>query len=327
MTASPKQPTDGNDQSAAPASGSGSVLRAHVALGFAQVSFGLFPLFGKWALRGPEAGAVGFEPSVLACWRVAFGAIVFFAIALAVHGRRAIPKWRDLFVLQVCALLGIAVNQWLYLEGLERSTSINTGVLMMLVPLFTFVFAVLVRQERFEARRGIGIAVALVGASMLILQKGPPELSGEFLLGNLLLVGNTSCYAAYLVVSKPLMARYPPFTVVAWVYILSFWTILFVQPSAAQWAPPNLEASHWWALGLILLLPTSMAYLLNMYALQRVRASTTAVYVFSQPLIAALAGTLILGEALGPWAAAASAFIFVGIGLVVSRRRVRPAPA
>lgn len=292
-------------------------LLPHLALAAAQLCFGLFPLFGKLAFEA-------FEPGAVAGWRVAFGSVVIFGIAWLAHGRRVWPAWRDLPMLQVCALLGVAVNQALYLEGLERATSVNTGLMMMLVPLFTFVIAVCVRQEKFAWRRGLGIAIALGGTAQIVLARGL-DLSSSYLVGNLLLIGNTFCYAGYLVASKPLMARYPPIVVLAWVYVLSFWTFVFVTPGV-EWVPAEADAAAWRSLALIMLLPTFAAYLLNLYALRYVPASTTAVYVFAQPLIAAVAGTVFLGESVGWDLALAGACIFVGIALVVLRRASAATP-
>ena len=80
------------------------------------------------------------------------------------------------------------------------------------------------------------------------------------------------------------------------------------------------DRDAWISLGLILALPTSLCYLLNIWALERVAASTTAVYVFSQPLIAGVAGALLLDERLSGQTAFGAACIFVGIGLVVRSR-------
>jgi drug/metabolite transporter (DMT)-like permease len=293
-----------------------------MALGVVQVCFGLFPLFGLWAFRQPG----GFEPLAVACWRMLFGAVALFAICVAVHGRRAFPARRDLGLVFVCALLGVVLNQVLFLLGLERSTSTNAGLVLCLLPVFTFALAAFARQERASPLRSLGLAVALGGGALLFLGQSP-EFDARYGFGNLLMAINALSYSGYLVLSKPLAMRYPPLVVITWVYVLSLVTLPALGPFTG-WGtamlPPDVSARAWWSLAYVLVFPTTLAYLLNVFALSRLRASTTAVYVYVQPLIAALAGWLALDEAPTRMMLVAAACIFAGIWLV-SRRPRKPA--
>src|SRR5687767_5275868 len=69
-------------------------LAGHAALWAVQLCFGLFPVFGKWAI-----GPAGFSPLAIGGWRIAFAATVLGALAFALHGRRALPSGRDLALL------------------------------------------------------------------------------------------------------------------------------------------------------------------------------------------------------------------------------------
>ena len=287
-------------------------LSGHIALIGVQLCFGLFPYFGKLAFAD-------FSPRAVAAWRMTVAAAVFVAIAIAVHGRQMIPERRDFVRLLICSILGVAANQVLYLEGLERSTSVNSGLMMLLIPVFTFTIAVLVRQESFSMWRGLGIAVACAGTAQLVLQK-EADNTQPYLFGNLLIAANTLCYSVYLVMSKPLARRYPPLVLMAWVFLLSVWTTP-IYAAGVDLAPADASLSAWIALGLILLFPTVLGYLLNMFALSHVPASTTAVYVFGQPVIAGAAGVIYLGEPLHGSTLVAAAAIFLGIWLVVRPRR------
>jgi drug/metabolite transporter (DMT)-like permease len=280
----------------------------HLALLAVQVCFGLFPIFAKLAMQH-------FESRAVAVWRFGFGSAALLALALARHGRGALPRRADLPRLAACALLGVAVNMVAFLEGLERSTAVNAAFLMPVIPVYTLAIAVLARQERFDPRRGAGIALALVGTLLLLFQRGH-ELEGGHFEGNLLLVLNTLCYASYLVLAKPLLARYPPLVLIAWVFTLSLWTIPFVHRGAPL-VPQDADAASWIALAYILVFATLIAYLLNAFALSVVSASTTATYILLQPLITALAGVLVLHERVPPGTWLAAAAILGGVWLVV----------
>lgn len=295
----------------------GGRFAGHAALVLVQVFFALFPVFGRVLFAG---GA--FSPFSIAVWRIAFGAASLVAIAFFLHGRRAIPRLRDLPILLVCSILGVTANMTLYLEGLSRSTATNAGLMMCLIPVFTFVIAAAVKQEVFQLSRAFGVLVALAGAGLLAWAE-EPDLAREHGLGNLLMAMNTLCYAFYLVLSRPLLVRYPAIVLIAWVFVLAVPFAPFLARGVDL--VPEAPASAWWALAFILVFPTSLAYLLNAFALARLRASTTATYIYAQPLITGLASWYWLGEKVSRGMVVSGACIFAGIWLVARRRVARVA--
>lgn len=291
----------------------------HLALAAVQLFFGLFPVLGRYVMAPGE----GLTPWALATWRIGFGALALGATAVAVHRRAVWPGARDFALLTLFALLGIVVNQGLFLAGLARTTAMNTGLLICLIPVFTFTVAAMAGRERFSPRRAVGVVIALVAALPLVLGRGV-SLAPEHALGNLMLVGNMVSYAFYLVFSKPLTQRHPPLVVIAWVYVLSLpWLPLFALQGPLLPARPSAEL--WWALAAVLVFPTTLAYLLNMFALSRLAASTTAFYVFAQPFVTAIAARLVLDERLAPGLLPAAIGLFVGLALVVRPAAPRPA--
>jgi drug/metabolite transporter (DMT)-like permease len=292
--------------------------QGYLALVAVQFCFGLMPVFGKWAI-------LDFAPRVIVGWRIVGGAFALALVAFAVHGRRAWPARGTWPRFLACSLLGVAVNMLLFLEGLARSTATNAGLLTSLIPVFTFAIAVLLRQERFVAQRGLGILVALAGSLVLALEERP-ELGGEYVLGNLLMMVNCCCYSFYLVLARPLLARHPPLVVIAWVFALSALGVPLFAGSAT-WVPPGAAARSWASMAYILVFPTVVAYLLNAFALARVSASTTAVFVFSQALITGVAAALLLHEPLRPRTLLAAVLILGGTALVLPRHVARPLPA
>lgn len=281
-----------------------------VALVLVQLCFALFPVFVKWAYAG---GA--FSPGAVAAWRLLFGAAALLALTACARGTRVLPPARDLPRLLACAALGVVLNQGLYLHGMQSATAVSAGLLMCLIPAFTYALAVAARQERLSATRTAGVLAALLGAAVLVA----PDLRAAQASpdGSPLLVVNALSYSAYLVVSKPLLMRHRPLEVIAWVYALS-------APAAAWFASgermlPEALAGHERALlglVLILLLPTLLGYLLGAHALKRTRASTSAAFVVLQPFLTALAAVVLLGERISAEAVLASVPLVAGLWLV-----------
>ena len=284
-------------------------LRGHLALALVQVCFGLFPIFGKWAFEA-------FEPGAIASWRIGVGSVVLLGLAFLAHGRRAVPRREDWVWFLVCGVLGVALNQGLYLTGLSLSTAVDSGIVLCLIPVFTFAVAMLARQEGFRLSRALGILVALSGAS--ILTAGGADLSDSHRLGNALMVANSLSYSVYLVLSRPLALRYPPVVVIAWVYACALPAVPLFLAHAPPW-PADATPRACWSLVFILAFPTVLGYLLNVFALSRLRASTTAVYVYAQPLITCTAAAAWLGEELPFATLGAAVLIFSGLYFVARR--------
>ena len=264
----------------------------------------------------------------MATWRLGVGALVLTGLAAWRHGFAAlIPERRDVGRIVGCSLLGLVANQVLALEGMARTSSTAAGLLMPLIPVFTYGLAVLVRQEPFERRRVAGIAVALAGAVGLTLVTGDgAEHASAPVLGNALIAGNCLAYSVYLVWSRDVLARYPTLVFIALVYLASLPFLPFVA-AGEELAPGEPTERALTALLWILAFPTVAAYLLNTYALARVRASTTAVYIYMQPLIALGAGVVWLDERPGLETAVPAVALLVGIGMVVWRAGRRKAGA
>jgi len=290
------------------------------ALLLVQLFFGLFPLFGKVAFGSFRAQAVG-------AWRIAVGGLVLGSLAAALHGRKFLPERADLPRLFLCGLLGIVLNMVMFLEGLQRSTAVNVALLLPLIPVFTLIVAVLARQERFDVPRAIGMAVAFAGAGLVLFERGG-RLGSDHLTGNLLVVGNELCYAIYFVLLRPLLGKYPPLVLTAWVFLLSAWSIPLLAGPATPLVPEAAPTEAWLSILYIVIFPTIFTYLLNSFALARVSASTAATFIFLQPMITVVGALWWLDEALPSHFALSTLLTFGGVWLVARRPVARPlAPA
>jgi drug/metabolite transporter (DMT)-like permease len=111
--------------------------------------------------------------------------------------------------------------------------------------------------------------------------------------------------------------------VIAWSYVLSLVALVYFVPGQRLVPPPG-AALAWWSLAYIVAFPTVLAYLLNVFALARLSASTTAVYVYFQPLVTGIASWIVLGERPATALLVSAAALFTGLWLVVrGDRRTR----
>ncbi|HMA43557.1 MAG TPA: DMT family transporter, partial [Gemmatimonadales bacterium] len=134
--------------------------------------------------------------------------------------------------------------------------------------------------------------------------------------GNALVACNTASYGAYLVLSKRMLERYHPITVVTHVFLFGAVIVTPIGLLALRhvvWSEVPTGALV--GLGYIVLCSSLFAYYLSIWALQHTSSSLVAMYVYLQPVMTVVAAPLILGERLTLRAAVAALVIFGGLAL------------
>lgn len=286
--------------------------RPHLALIAVQLMFGTLPLAAKLALRAlPDAGLVGL--------RITGAAIAFTILRYTSRHSRTVEGWRDYAWLAVYSLLGVVINQFLFIKGLSLSTAINATVLGTAIPVFTLLAGAVLGYERLTKRKVFGVLLA-AGGVVYLIDPLRAEFSSQTNLGNVLLVINALSYGIYIALSQKMIQHYGALTVIAWLFL--FASIVAIPVGGYTLARVDLASVGWmtWlAVLYIILVPTVGSYYLNSWALARVAPSTVAVYVYLQPLIAFALAPLLLGEQFSSRTWIATALIFTGVGAVIWR--------
>ncbi len=287
-------------------------LRVHAALFVVQVAFASQAVEGKIAMGPRVAGGEGISPFAVAMVRM-LGATVFFQAFTRATGTLKKTTPRDHFALAGLSILGIALNQTLFLLGLRMTTPMTAALLSVTIPVFTAAMAVAARQERASVRLAVGLVTSIVGVVSLT---GIQRVD----LGALVVVANCVAYSAYIVLSRATIRRLGTLTLVTWLFT---WGALLFAPigmrdlvaGAPQWTPRG-----WMFLAYIVAMPTIVAYLCNAWALERSNATLVSIYIYVQPVLAGLLAWAQLGQTPSERLLVASALIAVGVGIVATRR-------
>ncbi len=279
----------------------------HVALVAVQLLFASLSVAGKVALTG-------LSPFGVVAFRAPLAFIILFGLFL--YRRREQVSSSDLLFIAVCAFFGITLNQLLFIAGLSRTTATSAVVIGASIPVFTVAVAVLLRREAATPAKLVGLALALLGALVVVGGDHFDPQGGGHLTGNVLILCNSFCFSVYLVISRPLFARYGLITVMTWTFLFGAIGVLPFGAGALWAAAPHLAPRIWIALGYIVLGPTIGTYVLNGFALGRAPSSLVAIYVYLQPVVGALMAAAYLGERPGPGTLLGAVGIGVGIWLV-----------
>jgi drug/metabolite transporter (DMT)-like permease len=249
-----------------------------------------------------------FSPLSFAWLRVAGSAIL---LNLAV-GRQSGGTWREITSL---AILGVVINQTLFLGGLSLTSAHVAAILITTIPVFALGVAIVHKLERATANKIGGIGLACIGA-LIVIGGEQVEGTARSVIGAVMIVANCLSYATYLVVARPLLQRVAPTVVIARMFLAG--TVLMLPVSAwslarQEWAA--IPAGAWISLGLVILGPTVGAYLLNAWALRYAESSLVAAYTYLQPVMATILAAMFLGESLHWIIVLAAGLIFIGVAI------------
>jgi drug/metabolite transporter (DMT)-like permease len=284
-------------------------LPAHLAIIGANLIYGLNYVIAKGIM--PDYMA----PRAIIFFRVTGAALVFWMIS-RLYGNYRVEK-RDLLSIAVASFFGIALNQVMFFEGLNLTTPINASIIMVGTPILVLVYAHFILKEGLTRLKLFGIGLGSAGALWLILKSGSFSFTSNTLLGNVFILINSSSYALFLVLIKPLMQKYPALTVMKWLF--TFGLVLVIPVSAKQVLQTNYTAipfTIWMSIGYVVLFTTVLAYLLNNYSLKLVSPTVNSAYIYLQPFLATVVA-LALGKDVLTWVeVTAAVLIFAGVYFV-----------
>jgi drug/metabolite transporter (DMT)-like permease len=264
-----------------------------------------------------------FDPLTFAYLRVLGAAIILNTV---LRERNAAPlEPGDGRRLIAFSILGVVINQSLFLAGLSLTTAHAAAILITTIPIFALAAAIVLGRERPTVMKIGGIALAAAGAVVVV---GGEGLSGSprALIGDLMIVTNSLSYALYLVFSKPAMARMSARRVISRMFGIAAIVMLPIAAWPMLHEPWHaIGAGAWWSLAFVIVGPTVAAYLMNAWALKYAESSVVAAYTYLQPVFAVILAAIFLREEIKAIALVAGAMIVAGV--YVSGRSAGGPPA
>lgn len=285
----------------------------HAVLFFVTLIYGANYTIAKFAL--PEY----IQPFGFIALRV-IGAILFFWFLHTIKTNEKVER-KDFFLLAICGLFGVALNQMSFFYGLSLTHPINAAIIMTISPIMVFLVAYLLGREKLRKLKIFGLAVGALGGYLLITRNGVSWQSDTF-VGDLFVLMNATFYAIYLVLVKPLMGKYKALTVIKWVFLFGG---LVAIPSGieqllnVQWVA--LPDKAVFSLIYVVIGTTVLAYLLNAWALTFVDSSVVGVYIYMQPVLATIVAVSLNEDTLELQEILYSLIIMLGVYLVSQKKK------
>ncbi len=258
--------------------------KAHLALLSVNMIYGANYLVAKGLM--PHK----IEASALVFLRISGAGLLFLILKIFIKEK---VERKDLARLALCGLLGVATNQFFSMNGLSLTSPVDAAIIITAMPIFTVIISRFLLKEPFTVQRVLGISIGGTGAALLIYL-GNSGLGTGSLKGNIFVFINALAFAFYLVIIKPLMSKYKPITVIVWTFLFGF---IFMFPFCIEKLIhtdfSSFASINWISLFYVVIGPTFLAYLLNMFALQYVKPTVSSSYIYVQPAVAMLLVALV----------------------------------
>jgi len=261
-----------------------------------------------------KVGLASFDPFFYAGLRYVLatvaGLVILRASRVPLTGPPA--RWIPAFAVGV---LFVAVCNGMVFWAETRLDSGYTALLMTANPLWIAFFEVFVPGESRLSRRGwLGLGIGLVG-SVLLLE---PWRSGRIELGAALVVElSVIIWSATALWVRKIRDRYHPFALTVTQMAAGSVVLLGVAAGRgrALVGPVSWEALG--GLGFLAVFGSLIAFAAYFYLLAHWPASRVATSTYINPVVAVLAGWLLLGERVSMSMLGATAVILAGVALVL----------
>lgn len=261
--------------------------------------------------------------------RLVGGALLFWIYGLIKKSPDDRITWRQRAELFVTGLLLVFGYMWCLLEGLTYTTPISSSIFISLQPAFTFLICLGLRTERFTRLKALGMVLGIGGALMIVLTQKSSSVASDPLLGNMLCLGGSVIYAAYLVLEKRFLKTMSNATMSKWTFLggaVSAAVLVAFTGWDAAVLTQNVFSMPMLALLFVLVFPSFVSYLLSDMALKILPATVVALYGELILIVAAIASYILGQDVFDWWQPAAIVLMISGVYFVEAAEKTGPAP-
>jgi len=239
--------------------------------------------------------------------RFAPATLLLFIISFTL--RPPLPKGRSLLGALLYGILSVGANFAFIYWGLQKVHAGMAQVILALVPLLTFLFALAHRQEMFRWRALIGSLLAVGGVSLVFSEQIRANVPILYLFAVIL---GAACFAESNVIIKQFPISHPiPINAVAMTagsVILFLMSIIFRETPAI----PS-RTTTWISPAYLILFGSCVVFILNLFVLKRWTASATSYQFVLLPFVTITASALLAQETLSLVLLAGAALVIAGV--------------
>ncbi|MGG0150561.1 DMT family transporter [Bacillus mycoides] len=238
--------------------------------------------------------------------------LTFFIEKSLYMERKDIPR------LIIVSAVGIVLYQTLFMETVQYTSATNASLLISISPIFTTLFSIFLKQEKFSSRKLVGSMIAFVGATLVLV--AGHSLASSF-YGNGIGLITSICWGIYPVLAGPLIKKYSALRVTAWSTLVGAVPLLLLSGPHVFVMPFHItHGMTWFALLYSIFFVTVFGLVMWYIGVQKIGASHTMVYMYITPLVAVLFAAVWANEYVSLQQIIGGIIIFFGLWFVKSEK-------
>jgi drug/metabolite transporter (DMT)-like permease len=215
-----------------------------------------------------------------------------FMAGVALVMRISLPRLKDLPLLAVLGFFAVSLHHIALNYGQQGVSAGAASVLAQSTPLFSTLLAHFALKDRVNGWQWICVLCGLLGAAVVVT--GDRGLGGFDAHGLLILLAAFS-WSLYFALQKHYSHRYDGLTMVC--YTIWSGTVLLLVYAPGLWSEvQNASNSANWAVLVLGIFPSALAYLAWAYVLAQSNVSRASISLYLIPPTAMLMASLVLSE-------------------------------
>lgn len=261
-------------------------ITAHLCMLLACIFWGLLSPLSK------DAMLHGIDSIDIISFRVLGTCIIFWGTSFFVK-KEQVPI-KDKFLFAAAAILGLILNQCLFMVGLQLTSPANASIETTATPIITMILSFIILKESVTWKKILGVAIGCTGAVILIttsVKSGNGKVGNIW--GDLIVISSQTFYALFLILFTNFTKKYSIITANKWLFL---WGTIIIWPFTLQHVYNTdfaaITTTAWLETGFVIIFGTFLGYLIIMKALKTLSPTIVSIYNYVQPIVAVIVSIL-----------------------------------
>lgn len=231
-------------------------------------------------------------------------------------------KW-----LWVYAFFGITINIAFFFLALQKTTSLDATIIASTAPIMILVGSAIFLKEKFSLAAVFGTVIALGGALLIIIQPLLEKGVSGALVGNIFMIIATLGAVLSTMAGRKFLTPGNAFGMTFWsclIGCLTFFPMMIWEFGQNPYWLATLDYRGLIGIIYSAVFSTTIAYVAYDWALAKLPAFRTGVFVYIDPVAAIIIAVPLLGEKITPPFIIGSILVFLGILIAEKRLHYHP---
>ena len=277
-----------------------------------------------WGAMGPFAKAAiegGIHQGVLTSFRLIGCTFLFYFWSLFLP-KQHVPL-KDLGLMAIAALLGIVGDQGLFIWGLSLTSPIDASVISTLIPVFTFILAIIFLKQKLNLKQVIGITLGLIGAIIMVKSSSSGSTKEGSIIGDLIIILAMFSFASYMAFFANLIKKYRVDVMMKWLFLFSSIYILpLLICNYDNDALSQVTFITWSELSYVIIGGTFLPFLFMCIGQKYFNPEVVGVFHYIQPVVGCTLAVLMGLATYTIDKFVATILIFIAVWLVVQKAKI-----